>query len=240
MADALAIEPLVLGAQVASGAGAAVDIGALRTAIDLVVRIDAVSGTTPELTVSVETSVSASGPWRTVETLAPIEIAAIGSYKLLAGGCLQFVRVAWVIAGTTPSFTLAVAGQAHVVYCDREDLAKYAMSSNVLDDIGSQAQLTSIIAATAKAASYLSVAYTLPLASWGPDLSEHTAALAVHIAAKAFREGLDEQVVDARDEAVAWLKLIGTGRLRPTTIIDATSTVDESGAYITSTTPRGW
>jgi hypothetical protein len=57
---------------------------------------------------------------------------------------------------------------------------------------------------------------------------------------KTFREGYDEPLVDAKDEALKWLQLIGTGKLRPTTIVDANPTVDEDSAYITSTASRGW
>ena len=240
MSNILAVDLLTLGAQTATGQGAAVDITALRTALDLTVRVDTVTGTAPTLAVVIETSGTGTGAWREVGRLSETIVDA-GSYPLLVGECMQYVRVSYVIAGTAPSFTFSVAGNAHVLYCTRDDLSKFAMSSHVLDHIDESLKLENIIAATGEVSDFLSVAYTLPLASWGASLTKHSAIVAVHnMASGPGRQGLDETLRLAYEDTMRWLQSIGTGRLRPTTIIDATPTVEEDGAYVTSQTSRGW
>lgn len=242
MADALAVSLLALSAKTADGDGATVDIrpnGEPRTTLDLVVCADAVSGTdTPTLVVSVETALSTSGPWREVGALSPV--TAVGMHKFRVGDCLQYVRASWVITGTTPSFTFSVAGNAHTVYADRSDLEDYAMSVNVLTDVDPQKLLVAVLAGTAEAESFLDNAYEMPITAWGSDLRKHTATLAVHTIAMHTREGLDETLDVAKDAAIRWFEMIGTGRIRPGTIIDTSPEIDESTAAVVTTTSRGW
>ena len=242
MSDSLAVELKALGASTASGQGAAIDIGTLRTALILTVDVTVVTGTSPTLTVNVQTSGSASGPWRTLETLDEVlNENSVGVVRLLVGDCLQFVRIDWVISGTTPSFTFGLSGVAHVTYANRLDMVSYGMSENVLNSISEDQKLLALVAASAEMSTNLSVSFTLPLTSWGEDIVKHTAILAVYTAVVGnYREGLDETLIDAKDDTMTFMKRIGDGRLRPKTIIDSTPEVEEDSAYISSSASRGW
>lgn len=244
MSNPLTVEPLALAAQTASGSGSSLDITALRSVLDLEVRVDAVAGTLPTLKVIVETSGATGGPWREVGRLDETidSTADVGVYKLLAGGCARYVRLRWEITGTgSPSFTFGVSGNAHVVYATRDDLTKYGMSRNVLDDIEQELILDNILTASGEADDYLRVAYDLPLASFGRSLTKHVSIMAVYgIATGPNREGADEMLRETWEDTIKWFKDIGSGRIRPDTIVDDTPSVEEDGAFVTSQASRGW
>jgi len=83
------------------------DRGTLR--LDLVVT-DA-SGTTPTLDVDVETASDSSGS--NSNGLGSFsQKTAAGSQHLLFHGCDRFARIVATIAGTGPSFTFSVSGEA--------------------------------------------------------------------------------------------------------------------------------
>lgn len=246
MSNALAVDLLTLGAQAASSSGAAVDIAAIRSALDLEVRVDAVSGTDPTLDVVIETSGSESGPWRSANgTLTQITDAAAsgpGVYKFYVADCARYNRVTWTIGGTaTPTFTFGVSGYAHTVYATVADLSRFGMSTNVMSDLDGQLVNEHVIAATGEASDYLSTAFELPLTSWGKSLTKRTATLAVYnIATGPNREAIDETLRDNYTDAIKWFNTIAAGRLRPTTILDSTPTVEEDSAYVVSDATRGW
>ena len=94
-------------AQADVGGGQVGDRGTLRLDLD----VTAVSGTAPRLHVQVETRKAyASGTWRVVDAF---DIAtAVGAQRRAMGGCDRFVRVAYTLEGTTPSFAFSVSGEA--------------------------------------------------------------------------------------------------------------------------------
>lgn len=96
--------------ETASGAGSGQETGAHRT-LSLELAVTAVSGTSPSLTVTVETSNDNGNTdaWRTVASL-PAQ-TAVGSVRQSFAGLDRWVRVAWTIAGTTPSFTFSTTGE---------------------------------------------------------------------------------------------------------------------------------
>lgn len=96
--------------QTASGNGSAyemADNGTLR----LTLAITAASGTTPSMTVSVDTSTDGSTGWTSVGTFAAQTTTTAGVRKMFTG-LDRFARVSWTISGTTPSFTFSVVGEA--------------------------------------------------------------------------------------------------------------------------------
>ncbi|NQY04478.1 MAG: DUF1320 family protein [Halieaceae bacterium] len=251
MSNALAIELKAQSAETVSGQGTAVDLGyesepgvflPLRTTLVLTVDVDVVTGTLPRLEVHVETSDLATGPWRRIGSLNQV-LNENGSddHRLLVGDCERFVRLDWVIGGVTPSFAFGVSGVAHTAYASRQDMISYGISEHVLDQIEENKKLQALIAASAEMSTNLSVSFTLPIVSWGEDVTKHTAILAAYtVISGNFREGLDEALVDMKDDTMSFLKRIGDGRLRPKTIIDSTPDVEEDSAYIASSTSRGW
>ena len=77
------------------------------------VTVTAASGTTPSLTVNVQTSHDngATDAWRTVASFAALTAAGSSPWNDFAG-LDRWVRATWTITGTTPSFTFGVAGEA--------------------------------------------------------------------------------------------------------------------------------
>lgn len=94
-------------ARTADGAGAAFEVGPYTTA-RLALVCSARSGTTPTLDVTVETSFDGI-TWRAHGTFA--QITATGTTRKSFGGLDRYVRVSWVVGGTTPSFTFSVSGE---------------------------------------------------------------------------------------------------------------------------------
>lgn len=95
----------------ATGQGAPVEMEKGTGCFDLVVS--AASGTTPSMTVTIETSRDGTGvglgAWRTVATFSAA--TAVGSQRVSSTGALdRFVRANATISGTTPSFTYVVRG----------------------------------------------------------------------------------------------------------------------------------
>lgn len=81
-----------------------------HTALRLLLDVTAASGTTPSLTVTVETSGDGSTGWRSAGAFAAK--TAVSQERLSLGNLDRFVRVSWTITGTTPSLTFSVSGEA--------------------------------------------------------------------------------------------------------------------------------
>ena len=94
-------------ARTTTGSGSAVT-GWSRSAGSTVVRLDvtAASGTSPQLTVTVQDSPDGSS-WTTRDTFG-VKTAISNETRSLPGNLAPYVRAAWTIAGTTPSFTFSV------------------------------------------------------------------------------------------------------------------------------------
>lgn len=96
----------------ATGTGTAIvetiNAGELR----LVADVSAASGTTPSLTINVQTSndQGVDDAWHTVASFAAI--TATGKVRKAFTGIDRYCRVTWTITGTTPSFTLGVYGES--------------------------------------------------------------------------------------------------------------------------------
>lgn len=95
----------------ASGNGSVVletiNKGTLRAIAD----VSAVAGTTPSITITVQTSADkgATDAWRDVAAFSAI--TATGKSRKAFVGLDRYTRIKWAITGTTPSITLAVTGE---------------------------------------------------------------------------------------------------------------------------------
>lgn len=237
MPNALAVTVSPSAAVTASGASASVDVGTVRTLTQLQIVVTAVSGTTPSLTPTLETSAD-DASWETLDS-APA-IVTTGTYSLIADRCKQYVRLAWAVSGTTPSFTFTAVGEAHTIYATQADMEMHAASADALEGATQTQQLKALLAASSVADDYLSSAYTMPLASWGAALSSHVARIAVYSLSMAVRHLFDEVVDEGNARALRYLRDIAEGRMRPATIVDATPAAEEDSAYIVSPALRGW
>src|SRR3954454_4863143 len=89
-----------------SATGPAVPSGAYNT-LRLVVATTAVSGTTPSMTVTIETSADGSTGWTSVGAFAAV--TTVTTVRKVVSGLDRFVRANYAITGTTPSFTFTVS-----------------------------------------------------------------------------------------------------------------------------------
>lgn len=74
--------------------------------------VTAVSGTSPSLTVSIDTSYDngVTDTWRSVGTFTAQTAANTSAHKSFPG-LDRWVRASWTVSGTTPSVTFGVAGE---------------------------------------------------------------------------------------------------------------------------------
>jgi hypothetical protein len=95
--------------ETATGASAGVEVGDVSE-IRLLLNVTAVSGTTPTLDITVETSFDngVTDAWRALGTFA--QKTAVSTERKDFAGCDRWVRSRRVIAGTTPSFTYDITG----------------------------------------------------------------------------------------------------------------------------------
>ena len=106
------VSVLASGTVTATGNSTGIDLnnaGDLRAQV----QVSAASGTTPSLTVTIQTSHDngATDPWRTAGT-AYAALTAAGNSPYQAMVVDRYVRVSYAVSGTTPSFTFAVVGEA--------------------------------------------------------------------------------------------------------------------------------
>lgn len=108
-ASALDLPLVGSAARTATGTGDTAEMGEMST-MRLKLDVTAASGTAPTLDVIVETSPDGAANWQTVATFA--QKTAVSSELNVFPGCDRFVRAKWTIAGTTPSFTFSLLGEA--------------------------------------------------------------------------------------------------------------------------------
>lgn len=103
---------LASGALTTTGTSAAIDVNGAGT-LRAQVQVSAVSGTTPSVTVTIQTSHDAGSTdaWRTAGA-AFTAITAAGNSPWQSFAVDRYVRVSYTVSGTTPSLTTAVVGEA--------------------------------------------------------------------------------------------------------------------------------
>jgi hypothetical protein len=103
---------LASGAVTATGQSTGIDVGGAGTLRAQVV-VSAATGTTPSLTVTIQTSHDngSTDAWRTAGA-AYSALTAAGSSPYQCFAVDRYVRVSYVVSGTTPNITFAVNGEA--------------------------------------------------------------------------------------------------------------------------------
>ena len=103
---------LASGALTTTGTSSAIDVGGAGT-LRAQVQVSAVSGTTPSVTVTIQTSHDAgvTDAWRTAGA-AFSAITTVSNSPWQAMVVDRYVRVSYTVSGTTPSLTTAVVGEA--------------------------------------------------------------------------------------------------------------------------------
>jgi hypothetical protein len=103
---------LASGALTASGQSAAIDVGGAGT-LRAQVQVSAVSGTTPSVTVTIQTSHDAgvADAWRTAgAAYSALTSVANSPYQCFVVD--RYVRVSYTVSGTTPSLTTTIVAEA--------------------------------------------------------------------------------------------------------------------------------
>lgn len=103
---------LASGAVTATGTSTGIDVGGAGT-LRAQVQVSAATGTTPSLTVTIQTSHDngSTDAWRTAGA-AYSALTAAGNSPYQCFAVDRYVRVSYVVSGTTPNITFAVAGEA--------------------------------------------------------------------------------------------------------------------------------
>lgn len=84
--------------------------GASLTGAVAHLHVTALAGTTPTLVVKFSDATTSGGAYTDIVGGAFTSVNAVGGYRLVIPGTIrEFVKCTWTIAGTTPSFTFAVA-----------------------------------------------------------------------------------------------------------------------------------
>jgi len=103
---------LYSGTVTANGNTADIDVSTI-SALEIELKVTTVSGTSPTLDVYIEGKFEATGDYKTLASQTGI--TATGIWFLTIDPLrFRYIRVRWVVGGTSPSFTFTVAGQAMV------------------------------------------------------------------------------------------------------------------------------
>jgi hypothetical protein len=103
---------LFSGTVTASGGTADIDVS-MFSALELILKVTAVSGTTPTLSVYIEGRFDATGDYKPL--VFQESITSTGIWYFTINPCVfRYIRVRWLVSGTSPSFTFTVATQAMV------------------------------------------------------------------------------------------------------------------------------
>lgn len=222
----------------ASGVSSYVGVGT-RSSVRLSLDVTAMSGTTPTLNVTIETSRDLS-VWRTVGAFT--QATAGGTQTKVFPGCDQYLRASWTMGGTaSPSFTFGITGEAVQVYATPAEVRALAMDPGTLQDVTDEQLDPWCRAGSDEADDYLSRRYTMPLVSWPDSLRRHVGALValMKMSAKGynFPEGRD-MFKDRRDEAIAWLQMVAVSGAAG--IEDSTPEDDDCPVRVWTGKLRGW
>lgn len=248
MANALEITLRAISAASAPGAGASVNINdgvtdarANRTSARLLLEVTAISGVGASLTVTVETSPDGTSGWRTVDAFpaatAPVEV--MRAFAQLD----KYVRVSWTLAGTLPSATFMVDGQAHQLFLDKADISMSELRDKALVNVPAYVMADACIIASGKIESAL-VAFTPPILSIGEQLRQSGVVIAAYQVLKwrGFSpDGPDQLLVDDKNAAEKYLRDVATGKIDPDVVDSSTTDGPTMGLFAIASDPRrGW
>lgn len=227
-------------ARTSSGSGSAVDLVSATT-VEVSVLVSAASGSSPTLDISLQTSEDGT-VWQPLDSTA--RFATTGRRVIRSAGALRYVRAAWTIGGTAPSFTFSVTGSAFVVYATPADLDALGPAALSTEEISADDKDRVLVSVSTEADGYLNARYTLPLTAWGDDLRQHV----VNIAAYRLlvRRGWspvspeDETIRTGYTDAIAWLSKVKDERISPPGIVDSTPDTYDAGGFVVSKPKRGW
>lgn len=227
--------------QTTSGTGSSVDLTAPYSALWVRLQVTAVSGSSPTLQLIVEHS-SDNSFFRTHTTQTAVSTTGVTEFAV--AGLDRYVRVRWVVGGSTPSFTFSVSGGSEIVYCTPTDLVTFVAPSAAWGTITATEKADAILSATSLVNSYLQARYDLPLSAWGRDIRRATAILAGYdllLTRGLFRDESQKQNLQLQyEQVIKWLEAVRDGRTTPDGLVDSTPTVTEGTSIVYTRAKRGW
>jgi phage gp36-like protein len=224
----------------ATGAGAAVDLGATDRLLRQTLDITAATGA---INVSLECAPSASGPWKSFASYA--QAGSVSSEKVSAVSPDRYVRVAYKL--TSGSVTLSVSGTKGTSFANLIDLAGKGSPMPAMVKLSTTDKAEQLAATTEVAAGILSRRYTLPITAWGGDITLAVVKIATYelLATRGYNpDGDDDQVRKRYEDAMAWLRDVADGTFNPIGLVDSSTPgtdTEGAGEAFTVTFPsRGW
>jgi len=236
VANPLTLELAPSAARTTGASGAAIDIGALRTAarVETAVTV-AAAGADHVLGLTLETSGSASGPWRAVADLGAFQPGAEPAMlEKYVAGLQRYVRAKWTIDGAAPSFTFQVTAEAHVLYAEPKHIRRFGTDDELAEFC---------IMASTEADGHLAIGRTLPLTKWDADLRRHVSKIAIYIFLNdggRVPTGPDDLIDIEYKDAIKWLRGVGNGTIVPPGLVDSTPEVNEAAYAVVSDPPTEW
>jgi hypothetical protein len=103
---------LFSGTVTSNGNTADIDLS-LYSIVEIEVKVTAVSGTTPTLDVYIEGRFEATGDYKVLASVTGITSTGVW-FLTINPLVFRFIRIRWVVGGTSPSFTFTVVAQAMV------------------------------------------------------------------------------------------------------------------------------
>ena len=104
-------------------------------------------------------------------------------------------------------------------YCNPSDLTTYGINPIALSDVSLPEQTAACVAASERADSYMRGRYSLPLLSWGQDVTMMTAYVAVYMlmSARGYNPsaGADDMIRVRYEDAIKWFEGIQRQNTHP-------------------------
>lgn len=130
-------------------------------------------------------------------------------------------------------------------YATRAQLEKYGIAPEIIADISNDDIDDMIEAASRVADSYLQIKYELPLSAVGLDVTIAVCEICSYkilTAFKLFAPQTNDFAVwqDRYNNAIRWFEGITTGKVTPTGVTSADSTLDGLVIISSDESPRGW
>ena len=234
-------------ARTANGTGETIDLGARMAILTPRLEVTSVSGTTPSLTVAVYTS-KTGNTWTLLDGGTFTAVTAAGLWELSLANAERYVRIAWTITGTSPSFTFEVTAQAEQLYVTVADM-EAELSEDVLDQIYDDDEsgeadeaplMADIREAQSVVESYLRGLYALPIPDPIPTiLKTITKDIAAAYAERRHPEYARADGKARYDISIERLKEIRSRNMRFDVPAEPTAVSNE--AFVVITSPRrGW
>jgi phage gp36-like protein len=247
MPNQLAIIPHASSTATASGVGAVLDIGD-RSYVEIQLDVTAVTSGT-SVAVTVETS-STQSNWVLATRIPPVLVT--GYTPAIVPDARRYIRVTWTITGTSPSVTFSITGKAHQLYTKPIDVQQYGISANALSNKSLESIARSCFNASSEAEGYLVSGTTTPILTIDQATKQHITAMAVYDLLR-FTYGFGDEssggtrIESDRNEAIAWLKSLSAGRVKPPDLTYTNPTDDSDpsftsaySALVVSGRKRGW